>query len=192
MGEHVAYCIGTQDSPDSCLGVEVLKGDDHIARLASDGFSRAFVAIGSNEIRGKLAALAVENGFVLVNAISPMAFISPSASIGQGVAIMAGVVINASSHIGDLSIINTGAVVDHDCQIGYATHIGPQSALAGNVRVDDYAFLGIGAKVIPGVTIGKSAIIGAGSVVLKDVREFVTVAGVPAKRLKNSGSELSE
>jgi acetyltransferase-like isoleucine patch superfamily enzyme len=49
------------------------------------------------------------------------------------------------------------------------------------VRVEAWADVGTGAIVLPGVTIGKGAIVGAGAVVTRDVEPFAIVAGVPAK-----------
>lgn len=184
MGERVAYCVGGYDSPEQCLGISVLKGDENLDRLSREGFRRVFIAIGANRLRDRLAALTSSLGYTLVNAISPSATISPSAEIGSGIAIMAGAVINAEASIGDLSIVNTGATIDHDCRIGRSVHIAPQSALAGNVVVGDYAFLGVGAKVIPEVAIGEQAVIGAGGVVVGNIPPRVTAVGVPARQIK--------
>lgn len=184
MGERVAYCIGGEDSPKQCLGVPVLQGDENLETLSREGYARVFIAIGANKLRDRLATLALRHGYTLINAISPLATISPSATIGSGIAIMAGAVINAEASIGDLSIVNTGATIDHDCRIGRAVHIAPQSALAGNVVVGDHAFLGIGTKVIPEVVIGERAIIGAGGAVVSDIADGCTAVGVPARQIK--------
>jgi len=179
MGETVGFCIGNGDA--SCLGVPVLQGDAHLAELAARGYSRAFVAIGANAVRTRLAHLASSHGFVLVSAIHPHATVSPSARIGHGVAVMAGVVINAEATIGDLCIVNTGATVDHDCVLGEAVHIAPQCGLAGNVRVGRQTFLGIGCKVIPEMTIGEAVVLGAGSVVVRDIGSGQRAWGSPAR-----------
>lgn len=52
------------------------------------------------------------------------------------------------------------------------------------VVVDDDADIGVGAIVLPGVSIGKGAQVGAGAVVTKDVPPYHVVAGVPAKTIK--------
>jgi acetyltransferase-like isoleucine patch superfamily enzyme len=52
------------------------------------------------------------------------------------------------------------------------------------VRIEDGADIGIGAIILPGVTIGRNSIIGAGSVVTKDVKPNSVVAGVPAKLIR--------
>lgn len=181
MGETVAYCVGGSDSPDKCLNVPVLKGDEHLAYLRSQGYCKIFVAIGSNCLRCRLAAAASSQGYQLVNAISPKAVISPTARLGLGIAIMAGAVVNAEAMIDDLAIINTGATIDHDCRIGKAAHIAPQCALAGNVIVGSQSFLGIGCKVIPEIEISEKVTIGAGSVVVSNIEAGLMVVGVPAK-----------
>lgn len=47
----------------------------------------------------------------------------------------------------------------------------------------EYAFLGVNSVVMPGVTIGTGAVIGAGAVVTKDVPDYEIWAGVPAKKI---------
>lgn len=184
MGETVSWCVGGADSAETCLGVPVLKGDDHIPRLREAGFGRVFVAIGANKLRVRLAGAAVDLGYTLASAVSPAATISPTAVLGDGVAIMAGVVINADARIGDCAIVNTGATVDHDCVIGKGVHLAPQCALAGNVIVGEGAFLGIGTRVIPERTVGAGSLTGAGSVVIKDIEAGVTAVGAPARTIK--------
>ncbi len=184
MGAEVDYCIGGDSSVRTCVGVPVLHGDEHIGRLRESGYQSAFVAIGSNRLREKLAATVVEHGYCLVNAISPLAVISPSARLGSGIAIMAGAIVNAESTVADLAIINTGATVDHDCNIGRAVHIAPQCGLAGNVSVGDGSFLGIGCKVIPEQSIGANVVLGAGSVVISPIPDGVTAVGVPARVIR--------
>ncbi len=181
MGEAVAYCVGGDDSPDRCVGIPVLKGDENLLLLREAGYARLFVAIGSNRLRVRLATLGVDQGYQLVNAISPHSIISPTVHLGSGVAIMSGAVINAEATIGDLAIVNTGATIDHDCQISKAVHIAPQCGLAGNVVVGRQSFLGIGCKVIPEILIGENVILGAGSVVIHDITSNVTAVGSPAQ-----------
>lgn len=184
MGAQVDYCIGGDDSADTCAGVPVLKGDEHVERLHESGYREAFVAIGSNRLRERLATMVVAQGYRLINAISPAATISPSARLGVGVAVMAGAVVNADATVADLVIINTGATVDHDCSIGRAAHVAPQCGLAGNVIVGAGSFLGIGCSVVPGISIGEHAMLGAGSVVIGHIPANVTAVGVPAGIIK--------
>ena len=54
----------------------------------------------------------------------------------------------------------------------------------GPVRIEDGADIGVGSVILPGVTIGKNSIVGAGSVVTKDVAAYSVVAGIPAKLIR--------
>lgn len=51
------------------------------------------------------------------------------------------------------------------------------------VQIGDYVFIGPRAIILPGVKIGKGAVVAAGAVVTKDVPEFAIVGGVPAKEI---------
>ena len=53
------------------------------------------------------------------------------------------------------------------------------------VRVHDGADIGVNAVLLPGITVGRSAIVGAGAVVTKDVAPYAIVAGVPARFLRS-------
>lgn len=180
LGNEVSICVGAPDAVDECLGVPVRKGDHWLEVLRSEGYSRIFIGIGPNRLRLKLAQVALDLGYELVNAISPQAVVSPSVKMGTGIVAMAGAIINAEAEIGDLAIINTGATIDHDCKIGRAVHIAPQCGLAGCVEVGNGTFFGIGSRAIPGVTIGEWSVVGAGAVVIKDLPDHVTAVGVPA------------
>lgn len=168
------------------LGVPILGTDEDLPRLRREGIAHAFVGIGNNQRRLKTSYYLRKIGFKIINAISPAAIISPSASLGDGIAVMAGAVINAEGRIDDFSIINTHASVDHDCWIGEGAHVCPGSTLAGNVRVGSLAFIGAGATVVPGITIGQNATIGAGASVLRDVPDGASAWGVPARIMRRN------
>ncbi len=180
-GQTIAAVIDADPTPRLVAGAPVVGDDSALAGLRGQGLTQAFVAIGDNRLRARLAQGLRDQGFELVNAIHPSAVISPSARLGLGVAVMAGAVINAESEISDLAIINTSAVVDHDCRLGTACHLGPASALAGGVSLGERTFLGVGARVIPNIAIGSDAIVGAGAVVVRDLADGVVAFGVPAR-----------
>jgi UDP-perosamine 4-acetyltransferase len=174
-------CTGLGESGFVLGDVPILGTDSVLPATLANGATKAFVAIGDNHLRLRLFVQVSEMGFELINAISPDAVVSPSATLGRGIAIMAGAIINASTLIGDGAIINTNAGVDHDCRIGSGAHIGPGSVLAGNVEIGSETFLGVGTCVVPGVRIGSRTIVGAGSVVVRDIPDGVTAMGVPAR-----------
>ena len=82
-------------------------------------------------------------------------------------------------------IVNTGAIVDHECRLGDGVHVGPGARLAGCVEVGERSFIGTGAVVLPRVVIGCGAVIGAGAVVTRNVPSGVVSIGSPAKPMRN-------
>lgn len=59
------------------------------------------------------------------------------------------------------------------------------------VIIHDYVWVGTGAMIMPGITIGKGAVVAAGSVVTKNVEPYHVVAGVPAKFIKERSKNLN-
>ncbi len=118
-----------------------------------------------------------------LSVIHPTAWVSPSARIGNGVYIGANAVVNARAVVADHVILNTGAIVEHECAIGTGTHIAPNATLGGAARVGTFALVGLGASVLPGVTVGARAVVGAGAVVTKPVADRTRVAGNPAREM---------
>jgi UDP-perosamine 4-acetyltransferase len=162
------------------LGLSVIGDDDCLADLYQSGVSKAFIAIGDNAVRQRLYMQVKKIGFAIVNAVSRAAVISPRASVGEGVAVMPGAVINVDTVIGNGCIINTNASVDHDGKMGDFVHVAPGTAIAGSVCVGEATFCGCGCRVIDGLTIGHHVTIGAGAVVIRDVVSNSKVVGVPA------------
>jgi UDP-perosamine 4-acetyltransferase len=189
MGQQVGWAIGSSDGPP-CLDVEVLSGDSHIARLHAAGVRRAFIAIGDNRRRLALAEALRPFNFEWATAISPKAIVSPTSTLGCGVAIMAGAVINADAMVGDFAIVNTNASVDHDCIIGTGAHVAPGVSLAGTVHVGELAFLGVGSSVIPNIKIGAGSTVGAGATVVRNVLPNSTVVGTPAREASHSRKRI--
>ena len=62
----------------------------------------------------------------------------------------------------------------------------------GTVTVERNAYIGAGAIILPGVTVGEHSIVAAGAVVTKDVLPHTVVAGVPAKTIKTVDEGLSQ
>lgn len=94
---------------------------------------------------------------------------------------------NASIRIGKNCLISYGVHLrtDTHCYKDKNQLIRKQGHHEADIVIEDDVWLGYGAQVLPGVTIKRGAVIGAGAVVTKDVREFAIVAGVPAKEIKH-------
>lgn len=142
-----------------------------------------FVAIGSNGIREKVQEKLIEEGLNVVSLIHPSAVIGTDVEIGFGSAVMAGVVINSSTRIGNGCIINSSSSVDHDNVIEDYVHVSPGVNMAGTVKVGKCTWLGIGSVVSNNVNICSGCKVGAGAVVVKDITEPGTYVGVPVRKI---------
>ncbi|MGE0824680.1 MAG: acetyltransferase [Candidatus Binatia bacterium] len=167
------------------LGLPVLGTLRDLPNIAHDG---AIIAIGDNAIRARVFALLQESGETLVNAIHPTAVVAPDVSLGVGVMVCAGAVINTGTCVGDNVILNTSCSIDHHNTIGSHAHIAPGVHLGGNVQVGIGAFLGIGAAIIPERVVGHWAIVGAGAVVISDIPAWTTWVGNPAQAIQQTKS----
>ncbi|ANU22482.1 acetyltransferase [Planococcus donghaensis] len=144
-----------------------------------------FVAIGKNSLRETIQLKLEAQAATIPVLIHPQAIIGKDVEISKGTVIMAGSVINSSTVIGKGSIINTGSTVDHDNLIENFVHISPGVHIAGTVKIGHGSWLGIGSIVSNNVKIIKNTILGAGSVVIKDINEPGVYIGIPARRIKD-------
>jgi sugar O-acyltransferase (sialic acid O-acetyltransferase NeuD family) len=106
--------------------------------------------------------------------------IAQGVKLSEGCQVMAGAIIQTDANVGCGVIVNSNAVVEHDCQLEAYVHIAPGAVLGGNVSVGQGSLVGLGACILPGIHIGQQATIGAGTVVCKNVADGMTVRGIPA------------
>ncbi len=175
-----------EDRPDAVSHdqIPVLPG------LIDTGFRRPaeplIITVGSCQTR-KYLAERLAGPFAI--AVHPRAVAATDASIGEGSVVMQGAIIQTRTRIGSHAIINSGASVDHENWIGDYVHISPNATLCGQVSVGEGSWIGAGAVVIQGIKIGQWATVGAGAVVIRDVPDFTTVAGNPARIIKQGTAE---
>lgn len=161
-------------------GVWQVIGDTQKLLNSLKAYDGVIVAIGNNKIRQQKLQQLESAGAKIIILIHPSATVSRYTKIGPGSVVVAGAVINPDCIIGSGVIINTCSSVGHDCTLGDAVHICPGARLAGGTVVYDRAWVGVGTSVRQLITIGADSIVGAGSVVVKDVSSNTTVMGVPA------------
>ncbi|QZA78321.1 acetyltransferase [Deefgea tanakiae] len=146
-------------------------------------FDGVVVGIGNNKIRLEKTQQLALLDLPVVTIVHPSAVISPFSMIGYGSVVLANSVVQVDTSVGVAALINTSSTVDHDCVLADGVHICPGAHLAGGVHVGEKSWIGIGSSIKQLVNIGANVMIGAGAVVVTDIVDSVTVAGVPARIL---------
>ena len=173
-------CFVDDSATGECIGFPIVGVIGDVEKL-NDGKTDFIIGIGNNATRKIIAEKFDVNWVSLVHPSAQLAF---NARIGKGTVVMANAVVNVCAFVGDHCIINTGAVVEHDNTIGNFVHMSPVTKLGGSVSIGDLTHVGIGATVSNDVDVCADCVIGAGAVVVQDIKDSGTYTGVPAKKRK--------
>ncbi len=172
---------------DSVNGVPVIGTDSDLEKLFNDGWTEAFITVGSVgdvSARRNIYVQLKKIGFSIPSIIDKSALISATADIEEGVFIGKRTVVNFNSVIEKCAIINTGAIVEHDCKIGEFSHISCNATLCGNVSVGKNTHIGASTVVKQQIKVGEDTIIGTGSNVVKNVPDNSLAYGNPCEVIK--------
>ncbi|WP_163655246.1 acetyltransferase [Listeria sp. PSOL-1] len=159
----------------------VYKQIDGKSPYLTDQTTLFFIAIGDNNVRHQKVQFlgCPENKYAII--MHPSATVDQSVELYPGTLIMAGAVVQYGSCLSSQVIVNTRAVVEHDCKLGRFAHVAPNATLTGGSQVGNLSFIGAGSVLLPQIKVADQVIVGAGSVVTKDVEAGSVVMGNPAK-----------
>jgi sugar O-acyltransferase (sialic acid O-acetyltransferase NeuD family) len=160
-----------QDSATKFVALEDLSIEDHAIP--------AICCVGAPGLKCELIETIKSDRYISV--IAPNAYIAQDATIGVGVTVAPQVSITSGAKIGSHVLINAGATISHDVNIGDFSTIGPGVHIGGNATIGKGVVIGIGAVIKQGVKIGDHTYIGANSLVLNDLENYVLAYGTPAK-----------
>lgn len=173
--------------PDN--GIYVTVGNEKVLYLGTDEELlrrnedvNVVVCIGSSKIRKKIAEKLMQSKRIhFPNLILSETYICDDVMMGKGCIISMDARISTNTRVGDFAFMNTGSMICHDGTVGDYVTLSPDVKLAGAVMVENCVEIGMGAKVIQNISIGTNTIIGAGSLVIRDIPSDCTAVGVPAK-----------
>jgi len=171
---------------DRALGMKVLGSDDKVFEyspeeiLLVNGIGMVEFSTARRDVSKRMRQF----GYKFQTIVHSSAITSNQAMLEEGVQIMAGVILQPGIKVGCDSIVNTGALIDHDCVIGMGCHICPGVTLAGNVIIGDGTMIGSGSTVLPGTVIGSRVLIGAGATIYHDIESGTTVRQRPEEVVK--------
>ena len=181
--------MGVLDQPEKVgkeiLGYKCIGTDEDIPNYVSKAdFVITVGQIKSSAIRHKIAQLVEKAGGKLATIIASDAYVSKYARVEEGSVILHKAFINAGAIIGKNCIINTMANIEHDVRIGDFCHISTGTMVNGEAVVGDDCFVGSRSVLYNCISLCKSVIIAAGSIVNKDVAKPGVYAGNPIEFIK--------
>jgi len=153
------------------LGYPILGTDDDLENLRQK-YSHALVTVGqikSPTTRIRLFQQLQELDYQLPFIVSPRAYISKHAQIGNGTIVLHDAMVNANAKVGKNCIINNKVLIEHDAVIGDHCHIATGGIINGEVFVGNETFIGSGAVTKQCISIGNNCIVSAGIVLKSDV-----------------------
>ena len=167
-------------------GIPVLGGVSLLESLKeSHAVEAVYCPLGNNELRVKFLTMAKGMGYQVPCYIHPSVIISPKVQIGEGVYVLLGTTIMPYTTIRNYVMISMGVHLAHHTILDEGVFLSTGCNFGASIYANKYAYCGISSTIMTGIKeLGKSCLIGAGAVVIKDVPDRAVVAGVPAKILK--------
>lgn len=144
------------------------------------------MAIGSPKTLALLTSKIINPNISFPNIIAPNVciFDEKNYSIGKGniVNIMGSLSTNVT--LGDFNILNGFVTIGHDAVLGNFNCLMTFTDIAGNVNIGDRNYFGVRATVLQGKSVTNDITIGAGAVVMKNIKKPGTYIGNPARKLE--------
>ena len=139
------------------------------------------VALGDVNFKKKYIDKIKQKNGKFHSLIHPTAIINSNTIIGEGVLIGQFTIISCDCFVGNYVTMHSFCNLGHDIKIGDFSSLGPYTFLGGFAQIENLVTIHPRVSVMPHKVVRKSAVVGAGSVVMRNVPENVTVHGNPAK-----------
>ncbi len=149
--------------------------------IDSASFILGLGELGPASLRPRVVGRYREFGARWATVVHPTAWVSPTATLGEGAFVSGQVCINSRARIGQHALVNTASVVEHDVILGDYCSLGPRVAVGGGASIGARTFVGLGASLRDHITVGDDCSIAMGGVVVGDVAPGQAVVGVPAR-----------
>ena len=141
-------------------------------------------ALGSVKWKKHYAEIILNKGGEFINLIHKSVVINNNVNIGSGCIICEHCILSNDVLICDFVTIHSFTILGHDTFLGKYVHLGAFCFTGGFSRIDDEATVYVRATILDRLNIGIGATVGAGSLVIRNVKDGVTVIGNPAKILE--------
>lgn len=145
-----------------------------------------FIGMGFPRTREKVANRLKATGVWFPSFVSPDARIADDCKVGEGVFVSSGVISTFDCALGAFTLLNLNVTFGHDSVIGEFGNLNPGTTISGESTIGRCVDFGANSTLIQGKSIGDYAVIGAMACVTKDIPDYATAVGVPAKVIKIS------
>jgi len=142
------------------------------------------VAIGDSIVRQKVVKKLEKLNVKFTTIIHPSVTLSKFVELGEGTIIQAGSIIMPNTKLGKHVIINMDCSIAHDCNLNDYVTLSPGAHINGDNILERGVYVGAGTVTKDELRIRKWSIIGAGTVLIKNVPEYALYVGVPGKLKK--------
>jgi len=166
----------------SLLGYPVIGNDRQLSELIQK-IPHCVITVGQTQsayVRKTLFKKIKQFGGILPNIISPLARVTRSATLGEGVVIMHYALVNSFAYIGNNCIINNRALIEHHAIVGANCHVSTGAILNGAAEIGEECLIGSGSVILQSINITAQSIVGAGATVTKNLTRSGTYVGSPA------------
>jgi sugar O-acyltransferase (sialic acid O-acetyltransferase NeuD family) len=175
----------TEEAKENLYNHKIIHDLEIVRESIKNGqFVNFSICIGNPKWRKHFYEILAEMGANPVNIISQKSSIAENHKIGKGNIVLDFALIETDASIGNGNLINCYAGIFHDVEIGDYNEIMPGAKILGTAKIGSRCRIGTNSSILPGITICDDVVIGAGSVVNRDINESGTYVGVPAKRIK--------
>jgi sugar O-acyltransferase (sialic acid O-acetyltransferase NeuD family) len=149
----------------------------------------AVIAIGNEEVREQVASKFELQSWGVLNFGQCY---GTDCTILPGCIICPGTILTTNVKLGRHCLVNINCTIGHDVFIGDFVTINPGVNISGNVSIGANCNIGSNAVIRNGITICEDVVVGAGSVVVKDITEPGVYVGSPAIRLDKRPKYITE
>lgn len=141
------------------------------------------LSMGENKIRKELYVKIKNKGGIIPQLIHPTSSVSKFSELEEGVQIHANATIQADVIIKENSIISYGSGLTHNVIVNAHCYIAGHSIIGAYTKIEELVFIGMGTTTVSGKVpfIGNNSLIGAGSLVTREVKPHSIIYGRPAK-----------
>ena len=183
--------IGFIDDNPNLTGKQVInipvigKYKDLFLQEFKEKIQDVYCPIGINAVRIEYLSTLKKEGYGIPSFFHHTVSIGPDVILGEAVYMLAGNSVMPHTTIGSYIMINSSSTIAHHVTLEDGVFMSSGVNIGALMRIKKNAYVGMGVTVMTGVkTVGKETLIGAGTVVIKDIPDYAVVVGNPGRVLR--------